>query len=362
MNNPYSLQRSSTKLKLFTVLFLILGLSSISKAATYYSFKASAPFTTNFSATSNWNTATNGSGSNPVAGDLTSGLHTFIIQNGYTVTIDQDIDVLGLQVGTGTATTLTLGNSTAARTVTIGSGGFSVSTNGTVGIGAFDAIHTLNLAGNLTVNGTLNLFTSATRAANTTITASSVVSGSGATLTFNNLNLSATGSITATRAITVSNNFVAAVGSTTNTNQNFVVNGNFTLPNGATYTQSANTTTFSGTAAQAIEINQGATFFGLTFSNGGVNAKTITGDITALSTLTVSAGSTVTGSGTQTLRSNATISGTCNFSGTVNWESTGNISGSTPFSIGTAVSVFSGIKTLTGGTCLGEKLSFTSST
>ncbi len=350
MNNPYSYARFSTNLKLLLLGILFLGISTNSNAATYFSFKASAPFNTNFSATSNWNTATNGSGSNPVAGDLTSGLHTFIIQNGYTVTVDQDIEVLGLQVGTGTATNLVVGNNTTARTVTIGSGGFSVSTNGTVAVGAFDAIHILNLAGNLTVNGSLNLFTSATRAANTIISGSSVVSGAGATLTFNNLNLSPTAAITATRAITVNNNFIADVGSTTNTNQNFVVNGNFTLPNGATYTQSANTTTFSGTTVQTIEINQGATFFGLTFSNGGVNAKTIIGDITASSTLAINAGSTVTGSGTQTLRSNATISGTCNFSGTVNWESTGNISGSTPFSIGTAVSVFSGIKTLTGGT------------
>ena len=162
MNNPYSLPRISFNLRLFVLLFLVLGLSSISKATTYYSFKPSAPFTTNFSATSNWNTATNGSGSNPISADITSGLHTFIIQNGYTVTVDQDIDVLGLQVGTGTATTLTIGNSTTSRVVTIGIGGFSVSTNGIVAVGAFDAIHTLNLAGNLTVNGSLNLFTSAT--------------------------------------------------------------------------------------------------------------------------------------------------------------------------------------------------------
>lgn len=518
----------SRPIKLFGILVFTLLMSRMAQAATYYTYLAT-PGSMNFSATSSWHINPGGGGGNPTAGDLTSGAHNFIIQNGYTVTLDQNVSAAALTVGGGTSGALVFGNNTTARTLTIGSGGFTVAAGGsvtvsandathifnlngaltnngtlnllntavrranlvvganatfsgtgatytlatltindgftvtqaanvsintlnigsttgatltigndatartltvttggitisngsTLGVGAFNATHTLTLSSNLTVNGTIDLFNNASQVANLSIAASNTISGTGTT-ELNNLTVT-TGTVTMSRSLTLqgsitinSGNTFAAGGQTiniggnlggagtytatsanttnfTNTsatqiscaatfgtlafvagtsetitgaivvlnsitwpaNSNITVTanlnaaGNFTLPVDATYLQTGGTTTFDGTAAQTIDIGTGATFNGLVFSNGGVNAKTVVGNIVANGGFTVNSGATATSSGNHIFRSNITVNGTVTFTGTVGLEGTNNITGGTNFNLGNCPITVSGAATVT---------------
>ena len=121
---------------LLCTIFLFSFLST--HAQTFYS-----QGTSGFSTLSNWNSDPGGAGSNPVAGDLVDGTNTFVIQDGHTITLDQDIDVAGITVGGGTSGILTIGNDTNPRAAIV-QGPLSVSAGGTLNTGAFAATHTMN--------------------------------------------------------------------------------------------------------------------------------------------------------------------------------------------------------------------------
>src|SRR3982750_2847971 len=140
------------RLSHFFLIILSFVLSTSGIAATYYSQANNQPFST----LTNWNSNAGGGGTNPIAADLTNGTNTFIIQNGHTITLDQNISVAVLTIGAGTSGTLTIGNSTTARTITV-AGNLSVLAGANLNVGAFNAIHTLTVGGNISNAGTFNL-------------------------------------------------------------------------------------------------------------------------------------------------------------------------------------------------------------
>jgi hypothetical protein len=346
INSTQQKQKSSSFIKigynpivLFSILLII---SNNLFAATYYS-----QATTAFSTLTNWNSNSGGGGSNPIAGDLTSGAHTFIVKNGHTVTVDQDINIAALTVGEGAAATLTIGNSTTARNIVI-AGNLTSGTGATIQVGAFDAIHSLTVGGNIsnTTTGIINLFTSATRACNTVMNGASFpqVSGGAGLITFNNFTINGgAGGADLSKTITVRGNFLIDNNTPVTTAFGHTIHGNFTVTNGSTFTPSAGTMSFLG-ATQAIDVNN-ATFVAITFTTAGT--KTITGNITATGLVTVNTGVIINdGGGTHTLSGGLTINSTAdiNFSGVVNFA--GNLTTTYNFpavtDMGTASWVFTG--------------------
>jgi hypothetical protein len=346
----------------FNSLRLIIFLAAViltkhSISATYYSQANNQPF----SNLANWNTVAGGGGTNPLAADLTNGTNTFVVQNGHTITLDQNISVAALTVGSGASGTLTIGNSTTARTITV-AGNLSVNTGGTVNVGAFNAVHTLTVSGNISNGGTFNLVnTAVTRVCNTIMNGTGFPQILGAnTPTFNDLTISAGGAgADITRSITVSGNFLLTNSTPLTTAQNSTITGSFTVNNGSTFTASGGTITFNNATAQTID-PANTTFFGLSFA--GTGTKTITGNITALTTLTVGAGVTVTDAGGTHTLNNLTINntGVLNFSGLINFAGTfttgydyslGNVT-----NMGTAAWTFTGnvATALTGGAVAGQ--------
>jgi hypothetical protein len=339
------------------ILAIAIIFSKYSVSATYYSQATTQPF----SNLANWNSVAGGGGTNPVAADLTNGTNTFVIQNGHIITLDQNINVAALTVGSGASGTLTIGNSTTARSIIV-AGNLSVNTGATVNVGAFNAVHTLTVGGNISNGGTFNLVnTAVTRVCNTTLNGTGFPQILGAsTPTFNDLTISAGGAgADITRTITVSGNFLVTNNTPLTTAQNSTITGSFTVNSGSTFTASAGTITFNNATAQTIDATN-TTFFGISFA--GTGTKTIVGNITAITTLTVGAGVTVNDAGGAHTLTNLTINntGVLNFSGLISFAGTfttgydyslGNVT-----NLGTAAWTFTGnvATALTGGAVAGQ--------
>lgn len=330
-------------LKFLLVIFSVL-LTKYGISATFYSQANNQLFST----LTNWNTNAGGGGANPVAADLTNGTNNFVIQNGHTITLDQNISVAALTVGSGASGVLTIGNSTTARTITT-SGNLSVLTGASLNVGAFNAVHTLTVGGNISNNGTFNLVnTAVTRVCNTTMNGTSFPTITGtATPTFNDLTISA-GSAGAdiTRTITVSGNFLVTNSTPLTTAQNSTITGSFTVNTGSTFTASGGTITFNNATAQSIDVNNAA-FVGMGLTGAGT--KTIIGNITATGTVTVGAGVTVNDAGAaHTLTGGLTINNTgiLNFSGIVNFA--GNLITGYDFNIGNTTNMGTAAWNFTG--------------
>ena len=315
-----------TKLVLLS-LFVLLAKISIS--ATFYS-----QGTNLFSTLTNWNTNAGGGGSNPLAADLTNGTHNFVIQNAHTITLDQNINVAALTVGGGASGVLTIGNSTTARIITI-SGNLSVLAGASLNVGAFNAVHTLTVGGNISNNGTFNLVNTAiTRVCNTTMNGGSFPTITGTqTPTFNDLTFSAgPAGADITRAINVSGNFLVTNNTPLTTAQTSNITGSFTVNTGSTFTASGGTIYFNNATAQSIDVNN-ATFVAIAFTGSGT--KSIIGNITATGLVTIGTGVTVNDAGAvHTLSGGLTINnnGILNFSGIVNFA--GNLLTGYDFSAG----------------------------
>jgi hypothetical protein len=344
-------------LKFFIVAFAVI-LAKQAVSATFYSQANNQPF----SNLTNWNTNTGGGGSNPVAADLTNGANAFVIQNGHAITVDQDISVATLTVGSGASGVLTIGNSTTARNITV-AGNLSVSSGANLNVGAFNAIHTLTVGGIISTSGTFNLVnTAVTRVCNTILNGSGFPQIIGAsTPTFNDLTISAgAAGADITRSITVTGNFLVNNNTPVTTAQNSTISGSFTIATGSSFTASAGAITFNNTASQTVDVNN-ATFSGMTFS--GTGTKSIVGSITANGLLTVGAGVTVNDAGAaHMLRGGLTINntGVLNFSGIVNFN--GNLTTGYDFSLGNSTNMGTASWTfinnvttlLTGGAVAGQ--------
>ncbi|MFZ4619608.1 MAG: fibronectin type III domain-containing protein [Bacteroidota bacterium] len=110
-----------------------------------------------------------------------------VIDNGHTVTIDQNITVNSLSVGKGTSGILQIGNDATARSVTV-IGNVDIRSGGTfrVNTASNSSAHSLNVTGNITNSGTFDMSSDADSRAVTNFTKSGTqsISGSGATTRF----------------------------------------------------------------------------------------------------------------------------------------------------------------------------------
>ena len=340
------------------LLFSAFILTKYTLAATYYSQANNQPF----SNLANWNTTAGGGGANPVAADLTNGTNTFVIQNAHVITVDQDINVAVLTVGSGASGVLIIGNSTTARNIIV-AGNLSVNTGASLNVGAFNAVHSLTVGGNISNSGTFNMVnTAVTRVCNTIMNGTGFPQISGtATPTFNDLTISAGPSgADITRAISVFGNFLLNNNTPLTTSQSSSFTGSFTIANGSTFTASAGVITFNNATTQSIDVNN-TTFVGMTFSGGG--AKNILGSITATGLVTLAAGVTLTDAGAaHVFSAGLTInnSAVLNLSGTVNFA--GNLTTGYDYSVnsttnmGTASWTFTNTVTtlLTGSATAGQ--------
>lgn len=393
-------------------------------SSTYYS-------TGNVSAglTASWNSNPDGSGLPPTS--ITDGLATLIVQDGHTVTLDNngEIDVLALQVGQGASGIFRIGQDATQRTLTVREK-FEVKAGASVTVvSAGSPSHTVVMDGNLINDGTFNLITTSSNVANiefnggssliagsstpifNTVTFKSgsnvtaevsldinnnvviennaifndggqthyvygkwttdgtaqltgsgtivfdglvnvIEDGSAASFTFNNVIFNGGGVVSIQENLIFTGNFEMDNSTTCNiANQSITIGGDFTINSGSQYSHSANTTTFNGTNAQTLNFSGDVSFYNLIFNNGGANAKTVSGDISAGNRVTISSGATVTGGGTHTIAGGLLIDGTCNLSGTINL--TGNSlltnDASNTINLGTAVLNIEGNVSLTYG-------------
>ena len=172
-----------------------------------------------FGTLTNWDTNPLGGGTDPVAADLTNGLNNFIIQDGHTVSVNNNPDVFDLNVGTGTSGILTIGSVAGARTIIVRNN-LNVASGASVNVASFAATHSLFLYGNLVVNGSFDMVqTFPGNVCNVSFlgATSNTVTGSGVTCNFNqiivNKGASAASIIDIQRAFTMSsptaaNNFL----------------------------------------------------------------------------------------------------------------------------------------------------------
>lgn len=224
----------------------------------------------------NWNTAGTWLPSGvPNAGDNVT------IANGHTVTINTDATCNNLTVGQGTSGILQIGNNNTTRTVLINN-------NITVNTGArflanvnSNTTHALTVGGNITNNGILNFATDATSLCNITFNknGNQTISGTGGTLSFNNIIVNMGTVNSNTLDITASNFTVAA------TNFLTLTNGTFKLSTAATITPfTANVTLPLST--------------GLWINNASAIVNTTGGTITLYGKLTVTSGTLNIGNAT----------------------------------------------------------------
>ncbi len=388
----------------------------LSSASTYYS-------TGNVSAglTASWTSNQDGTGSNPSS--LQDGSAILIVQDGHTVTFDNNIDsvyVSKLIVGEGTSGSFIIGEDATTKSLSVQEL-LEVKPGGSLTSGSEGApAHIIRLYGNLVNNGTVNLQQSFTNVADVKVYGNMEIGGS-VSSTFNNLTFASGCNVTANIAVDVNKNIYLESGATfndggfnhtveydwnnnggtysatgslvfdggtgsinaTGTNTTFndvtfsggglslikqritvngdltvsnntqvsagnvtvTINGNFSVQAGSEYGQPQNSTNFNGTAAQTLNLAGTTSFYGMGFSNGGANAKTIQGNLVARGRVTINAGATVNGDDDYTFYNGLRINGTCNFTSTVTMKG-GYIetsdSGVTNISIGTAKLIIDG--------------------
>ena len=202
-------------ISIISVLFI---LSTQVQATDYYS-QNSGSFTT----TSNWNTASDGSGSAPSGlSDFQNGTNVFIIQDGHTITVNDSVNCAGITVGGGTSGTLTFGNDATGRWLIV-QGTFTVNAGATVNISNDNATHNLEIQDDLTNNGTINFRNNSLQVVNTILNGSLTVSGN--TPVFNNLTIQG-GTVTAGVALDI--------------------NGTMTIEDGAVFADGGYTHTVAG--------------------------------------------------------------------------------------------------------------------
>jgi len=271
-----------------------------SSGSTYYS-----KTTNKFSTLSNWSTNSDGTGTSPsTSSELTNKTNSFIIQNGHTITDDvAGLDVYHLEIKSGG--TLTIGNNSTARTLTIEE---NIVDSGVVNIGTTDAIHTINLLGDLTVAGIFNLYNTATQAANISFNNSStqLLKGTPTSLIFNNITFAGMTNVIPSYALTIQGN-VTFGANTTFTAGSFrhFVKGNWT-GNASSVHTSSGTIVFNGTTQTIANTSP---FYNLEISGGGT---TIFGG----SPITVSGNILITNNSTLTI-GNSTTSRTINVTGDI---------------------------------------------
>ena len=245
-------------------------------SATYYS-----QGTDDWSTFGNWNDAADGSGSAPASfAAMNDGTHSFVVQDGHTITVDTDFDIVGLTIGQGTSGAVTVGNNTTIRTMDI-SGDVLVNTNAILQTINSNVKHELIFGGSsFTNNGDMTNFDrNGNRHVNLTVnsTVFTLLAGS-EILEFGSVTLDGQAvngaiqsvqRIRARRGLTIQNTAVVT------TNARWDVNNDFTIDANCSFVSSANTVYCSGT--QNLTFNSAPFFNDLYIDNG---TATVTGNFT----------------------------------------------------------------------------------
>ncbi len=180
------------------------------------------------------------SGATWKSGIVPTSASNVVINDGHTVTIDQNITVNTLSVGKGTSGILQIGNDATARTVTV-IGTVDVRAGGTfrVNTASNTSAHVLNATGNIQNAGTFDMSSDADSRATTNFTKSGTqsISGSGATTRFYLMTMNLGGS-TSNFLDVFATNF-----SSSTTNYLTLTSGIFNLATGVTTTPFAGNVT-----------------------------------------------------------------------------------------------------------------------
>jgi len=171
--------------KILPILFLLLFVTAVANAADRYAVSSG-----NWNSTATWSTTSGGAS----GASAPTALDNVFIEGGFTVSITSAVACNNLTIGTGTNGILTF-NSTTDRALTVTgfifiASGSSLTTANASGVNA----HSINVAGDVTNNGTLDCITNDdvinfvfNGAANQN------VSGSGATTDFNGITINNSG-------------------------------------------------------------------------------------------------------------------------------------------------------------------------
>lgn len=233
---------------------------------------------------------------------------------------------------------------TAGMTVTAtggitNSGTFDVST-------ASNVTHTLNIAGNLTNSGTVQLAPDVDSLVNTTFNGTTQTVGGSAGATFNNVTTTGTTTVTLAQPQVISGTLTLGGGTTLNSGAlSHSIAGNFTN-NGGTLNPATGTFTFNGTA-QAIGGSAGTTFNNL--ATAATSAVTVSQPLTISGNLTLGNGTTFTaGASSHAIAGNFTNNGST-FSSTGTFTFNG---GSAQLIGGTTASTFNNLTINSAGVTL----------
>lgn len=240
--------------------------------ADYYSQGSSR-----FSTLNNWNSLSGGGGSQPLFADLLGGTNNFIIQNGDIITLDTNVNIGNLTLN---SSSLVFGNNTLARSLVVNSV-FTVSASSNVSNSVFNALHTLELKGNLVNNGSIDLYNSNSQATHMLI--SGTVAHTGNAFDVKNLEIN-TGSFAAGAALNIFGNVILETSTTLNGGSfSHNVYGSWT-ENGNALMVSTGTIIFKSTSIQ--QITNAATFNNIEVNGGGI--LSITGNIIVNGNINVS--------------------------------------------------------------------------
>ena len=279
--------------RLYKVSFLVF-MFFVLKTSFATVFYSQGNVSQSFADLSNWNSIAGGGGVSPVAGDLTNGLHYFVIKNGHTVNIDLDINVDGLIVGQGGGGTSVLAiNGAAVRSITVKSSIY-VDSNGDFRPDNTTITHNITLTGasaTVTNLGTFNPRRDANSLATFTISGATAPSIAGnSAISFYSLTINGGGTV-----------------STSGTIYNYgdlVLSGNSTLIGSADIRNRAGVNVNAGseidlsssgtfrleeTSDQSMVCDGECEFYNFLLDNGpgAAGVKTVTGKITVINRFTI---------------------------------------------------------------------------
>ncbi len=245
--------------------------------------------------TASWTRNPDGSGGNPSS--LTDGTATLIVQDGHTVTLDNngDLDINKLIVGEGTSGIFQIGGDATQKILIIKE--LLEVQSGAQLIPSSDGspAHILRLYGNMVNNGTVDLRASFTSVVNTELYGNMEIQGSN-TPSFNDITFAAGSSVLTGVALDIKRNVYLETGAVFNDGGlNHTITYNW-INNGGTYTSSGSLE-FIGTTSQIIQTGFPTTFNNVLFSSGGLNAIkesiTATGNFDVTNGTRISAGDVV---------------------------------------------------------------------
>ncbi len=297
-------------LKLSVYVVVSFFATNFSSATIYYS---QGNASNSFADLANWNSSADGSGSQPLLVDFNNGLHTFLVQDNHTVSIDLDLDVVSLIVGQGGATSVLDVDGASARSITVRTSIY-IDSNGDFRPSNTNTVHSITLAGTNTTITNLGIFRpyrDADSYANFIISSTGSVNLAGTSqIWFNDLTINGGGTITSSGTIYCFNNLLITGNSTLIGSANIYNRGAATVDVGATVDVTNGAFVFDENTDQNLTCNGTCDFYNLYFDNRANTAdiiKTVVGDISVKQRLYVYSDAVFAGTGSVTLKDNLDI-------------------------------------------------------